>query len=156
MALCFYNGQSNRGNEWWGDWLIRRNVNVKDNIVKYCRRAFKKQYKGMWINPIYFDDKYFGYSEEFFSEVGIELYPKLTDPLKELNKRGFNVPKTRDEWRRYKNFIWEIVQKDIQKNINKGVKPICVVVNGVHFCKNGQFYDKIISVQQVDKLKENC
>lgn len=156
MSYCFYNGVSRRGNQFWGSWVLSDVRSIEDNIVKYCRKAFGKNYKDMWIEPVYFDDKYIHYTEEFFSEVGVELYPKITNLSKALKERGVNPPKTKDEWERYNAVVWEIVHSDISKNIDNSIKPVCVVVKGVRYSKDdNEFYEKIKSVKVVNKLRDN-
>lgn len=153
MAFCYYVGNSGRGNQQWGCWTA--GTNVEDGIVQYCRKAFGKRYRDMWVDPLYFDDKYFRYTEEFFSEVGVRLYPKITNLSKELKRRGIEPPKTKDEWIKYRAIVWEIVHKDIAENINKGVKPVNIVVTGVRYSDNyDNFKERIKSVRKVKSLKE--
>lgn len=158
MALCYYVGTSRRGSQQWGSdfstWTAT--TNVEDEIVQYCRKAFGKRYRDMWIDPLYFDDKYFRYTEKFFSEVGVQLYPKITNLSKELKRRGIEPPKTKDEWIKYRAIVWEIVHKDIAENINKGVKPVDVVVTGIRYSDNrGNFKESIKSVKKVKRLRQS-
>lgn len=118
---------------------------VEDCIVQFCRAAFreKKLYRNMWILPIYYDNKYEKFTDVFFSEVGIELYPKITDLNKELKRRGIIPPKMpknatredeikyKEERNNYRAIVWDIVHKDIVENRRSKVKPVRVVVKGV-------------------------
>lgn len=150
MAHCYFNGISNSGNQKWGRWILT--CNIEDNIVKYCRNAFKNKYRDMWINPVYFDDKYINFTDEFFSEVGVELYPKITNLQKELKSRGFDP---QEDWYNYKSIIWEIVHADIDENIRKGVKPVFLVINGVRYPSEDDFKEqyKSIYVRPKDKIQ---
>jgi hypothetical protein len=121
-----------------------------------CRKAFGKNYKDMWIDPLYFDDKYFRYTEDFFSEVGVYLYPKITDLRKELARRSYSVPPKHDKvaWNEYRHIVWGIIHKDIQENINKGIEPIEVKVKGVRIPDDYDDYiEKITKVERVKHLK---
>ena len=143
---------------------------VEDCIVQFCRDAFreKKLYKNMWILPIYYDNKYEKFTDVFFSEVGIELYPKITDLNKELKKRGIIPPKMpknatredkikyKEEWNNYRAIVWDIVHKDIVENRRSKVKPVRVVVKGVRiltekFDSNGHniVTEKIVGINKV-------
>lgn len=146
MALCFCNGVSRRGNQIWGSWVLSDVRSIEDNIVKYCRKAFGDRYRNMWIEPVYFDDKYIRYTDDFFSEVGVELYPKITNLSKALKECGIKPPKTKEEWEEYSGIVWEIVHSDINKNIAKGVR---------YSKDDDEFYEKIKSVSVVDKLSSN-
>lgn len=119
MAICVYHGKSNRGLEKWGRWQGCNHIEQK--IVGFCRRAFKGYYRNMWIAPIYFDDKYFRFTKDFYSEVGVELYPRRSD----IPKKG----SMGDD--QYKALLWDIAHKDIWANINKGVESRNVVIRGV-------------------------
>ena len=159
MALCFYQGKSNKGYPYWGIWN-RSGISIEDNIIKHCRKAFGKDYKSMWINPIYFDDKYFTHTEKFFSEVGIELYPKTVSISKELKRLGYKFPKPKtkaeleEQREEYKSIVWEIIHKDIDKSIRKGIKPINVTITGVRYKTKKGIHEKITSISVVKKLKE--
>ena len=61
MAHYYYNRTTNRGNEEWSNsrgrcWITD---NASDAIIQYCRKAFGRKYKDMWIDPLYFDDRSF-------------------------------------------------------------------------------------------------
>ncbi len=152
MALCFLEGVSNEGNEIWGRWVISNGCSIDDNIVQYCRKAFGKRYKNLWIDPVCFDDKYFRYTKEFFAKVGVELYPKLTNLKAAFRQARISWPKSCEEWYDYRDFVWEIVQHDIDINKRKGVEPKCVMVSGVRFYEDNKFKEKIISVREVSAL----
>lgn len=143
---------------------------VEDCIVQFCRDAFRKKklYKNMWILPIYYDDKYERFTDVFFSEVGIELYPKITDLNKELKRRGITPPKMsknatredkikyKEEWDKYRAIVWDIVHKDIAENRRSKVKPVSVVVKGVRILtekidSNGHniVTEKIVGINKV-------
>lgn len=155
MSHCYYDGKSRRGNEIWSDsngrgWVVD---NMYDSIVQYCRKAFGSNYKNMWINPVYFDDKYFRHTEDFFSEVGVELYPKLTNVRNALKEAGLsNCSNTSEAVRA---FIHDLAESDIAQNIERGVKPVCVIVTGVRYSdpnKKGEFVEKFTGVRKVRKL----
>lgn len=158
MAYCFYIGISNRGHEMWGNddafWTRLDCVStMEDSIVKHCRKAFGNRYKDMWIDVVYFDDKYYRYTEDFFSEVGVMLYPKITNLKKELIRRGIKSPKTKEEWVDYRRVVYEIAHNDISINKERRVKPINIVVNGVRYSDSkGNFHEKFKSVNKVKKL----
>lgn len=168
MSKCYYNGISNRGNQKWGRWIMNGIDSIEDNIVQYCRKAFNKEYRDMWIDPIYFDDKYFRFTKDFFSEVGVYLYPKITNIRKELKRSGISVPKplrkcknraerekVREEWNEYRSIIWKIIHDDIDKNIQKGIKPINIVITGVRYStKDEKFHEEIKSIKEVQNLDE--
>lgn len=143
---------------------------VEDCIVQFCRDAFRKKklYKNMWILPIYYDDKYEKFTDTFFSEVGIELYPKITDLNKELKRRGITPPKMpknatredkikyKEEWDKYRAIVWDIVHNDIAKNRGLKVEPVKVVVKGVRILtkeidSNGDnvVIEKIVGIDKV-------
>ena len=127
--------------------------NMEDNVVQYCRKAFGKRYRNMWIEPVYIDDKYLDYTEDFFSEAGVCLYPKITNLKNELKRRGINPPKTKDEWENYRSIVWEIVHKDIETSKRNKVKPVNIVFKGVRYSdKNGNFHERIKSVDRVKTL----
>lgn len=151
MSRCYYEGVSNRGNQFWGNWVVQSNI--EDSIVQFCRKAFKDNYKDMWINPVFFDDKYFRFTECFFSEVGVELYPKITNVKKKLSEMGIIEPKTKVDWEEYSAVVWGIIQEDIEKNVRKGVKPICISVRGVRIPKgDGKSYiEKYSGFKKVTK-----
>lgn len=135
---------------------------LDDNVVKFCRLAFEGDYNDMWILPIYYGDKYYRYTDEFFSEVGVLLYPKLTNLAKELKRMGFTPPKKDDKegWKEYRDVVWRIIHEDIDKNIERGVHPIRVVVKGVRYSVGGYgrrtrvFEEEITSVKEVAYLRK--
>lgn len=146
---------------------------VEDSIVQFCRDAFRKKklYKNMWILPIYYDNKYEKFTDVFFSEVGIELYPKITDLNKELKRMGIIPPKMpknatredkikyKEEWNNYRAIVWDIVHKDIAENRRSKVKPVRVVVKGVRILtekidSNGHniIIEKIVGINKVKQF----
>lgn len=149
-------------------------TNIEDELVQYCRKAFKGKYQNMWIDPLYFDGKYLRHTTEFFSEVGTALYPKITNLRDELKRRGYhNLPKplhqcktkeelerVREEWEEYRSVVWDIIHTDIKKSKEKGVKPVFVVVSGIRYQdrkvkdnKKAKYREKITSVQKVEKIE---
>lgn len=94
--------------------------NIEDAVVQFCRTAFKGKYRNLWIDVVRYDKRYLSFVDDFFPEVIVDLYPKLTNVTKELQRRGIEKPKNRLEWEKYKSFVWEIVHGDILKNQAKG------------------------------------
>lgn len=142
MAICYYKRQSSIGEEIWGRWVHEC---LEHMIVSFCRRAFKHKWRNMWIEVVYFDDKYFKHTDEFFSEVGVRLYPKIT----KIPKRPKHYDTT--AWRRY---IYSVAHGDISKSIERGVAPTSVVVKGVRFTdksKKGGFGEKITDITLVKR-----
>lgn len=133
MAYCYYQGESNRGNQIWGSWICS-SENIESNMVRFCRKAFEHRFKNMWIKPIFFEDTYFRYTEEFFKCVGVELYPKLTP-----------IPKHLHNGENYEDIVWRISHDDISKSIADGVVPVMVLINGVRYKHNGDNYSEIIT-----------
>lgn len=155
MSHCYYDRVSRGGNEIWSDsnghgWTVD---NVYDSIIQYCRKAFRGNYKNMWVNPVYFDDKYFSHTESFFSEVGVMLYPKLTNVRNALKEAGLsNYSNTSEEVRA---FIHNLAESDIAQNIERDVKPVYVIVTGIRYSdpnKKGEFIEKFTGVRKVRKL----
>lgn len=145
MAICVYKGVSRKGNPIWGEWVC--NNGIEDSIVQHCRRAFGDKYYNMWIDPVYFDDKYFRWTEQFFGEVGVGLYPKLT----KLPSRGEYADDS--EWR---TAVWRIVRDDIHKSIYKGVKPKLMVIKGIRVPDRdieGSYVEKITGLYRVRRFK---
>lgn len=137
MSRCYYAGNTGKGNTWYGDWVC--SASMPDNLVQFCRKAFGKRWGRFWIDPLYFDDKYMMYTQKFFSEVGCELYPKLT----KLPKRE---PDMSDD--EYRAIVWGIVHDDIVAQRDT-VKPICIIIKGVRW-PNGK--QKVVSVKEVPKV----
>jgi hypothetical protein len=150
---CYYQGTSNRGNEKWGnEYKYWTTSGVEDAIVQMCRRVFNGKYKAYWIDPIYFDDKYFRYTEQSFAEVGIELYPRYTDLQKELRRRGIDT-KNIDK-NRHSEIVWEIVHEDIRKAKNNGVKPVRIVVHTIRKPEFKEDYEILKSIRELKELDE--
>lgn len=138
----------------------------EDNIIQYCRKALGNDYRNMWIDPVYFDDKYLRYTDEFFSEVGIRLYPKRTNIRLKLIELGVSAPKllskcksqaekekVKAEWDKYRSLVWSIIHDDINFAKQHGVKPVNIIVKGVRFStKNKTFLEKITLVRKVEKI----
>ena len=144
---CFYQYTSRRGNEVWGN-LVMSNINIQDNIIKFCRSAFGKRYKNMWIYPVYFDDKYFKYTDKFFSEVGVLLLPKISNVKSEMKRVG--IKSSKDS--RADALIYFLAKKDLDENEKRNVKPKAIVVKGLRFAdksKKNKYINKIISVDEV-------
>lgn len=135
MARCECEGFTNSGRPIWGTWITE---GIEDDIVKFCRKTFGKKYRNMWIQPVYFDDKYFRYTDEFFAEVGVLLYPKISKLPKKTPENEFY----------YRTLVWEIVHKDIDTNIKNGVEPISIIIKGVRYSDNGKYIEKIKSVRR--------
>lgn len=156
MAHYYYNRTTNRGNEEWSNsrgrcWITD---NASDAIIQYCRKAFGRKYKDMWIDPLYFDDRYFRYTESFFSEVGVKLYPKLTNVKDALNKAGLSKHNSNSD--AVRAFIRSLAEGDIDQNIKTGVKPICIIVTGVRYTdpkRKSEFIEKFTGVKRVQRLK---
>ena len=161
MARCYHKNDYWDGEQVWGRHYT--DYRIEDSIVQYCRKAFGRQYRNLWINPIYFDDKYFNFTHRFFSEVGVELYPKITNLQEEMKRCGMKVPKplylckteeereeVKMEWEEYSAFVWEIVHRDIDVNKEKGIKPVSVIVKGVRYPNyDGDFDEEITDVRKV-------
>lgn len=145
MSICTYGGLSRKGNQLWGKWVCTSSV--EDDIVQFCRKAFNKRYRNMWIDPLYFDDKYFRWTGKFFREVGVDLYPKITKLPK--RRKGQDTL----DWRA---LVWETAHNDISTNISSGVNPIRVIVKGVRIpdsnVKDG-YREKITDVCTVGEFK---
>ena len=141
MSRCYYHGTSNRGNELWGNWVCT-GTNIEDAIVQFCRNAFQDSWKQYWIDPLYFDDRYFRHTETFFNEVGVHLYPKLSP----MPKRKSGMSDTE-----YKSLIWNVAHRDIVAQSGK-VEPICIIVRGRRTSDDDE---RIISVKQVNRLPQN-
>lgn len=141
MAICRYERTSSCG-EVWGDWTL--STGIEDAIVKFCRRAFKSKYRGMWIVPIYFDDKYIQHTEKFFSEVGVHLYPRRTDIRAALKEHGIPIPHTDAGWSEVSEFVWRVINSDIDACEREGVEPVGVVVSGLRYWHNRGFRAEVI------------
>ena len=160
MARCEFRGHSNRGRQQWGneDYTWSAYSNIDDNIVQFCRKAMKQKnvsQDSMWIDPVYFDDKYFRWTEHFFSEVGIALYPKITNLREHFKKHNIKWPKNKQDWEKHRTLVWEIVHNDIDTNINKGVKPIYMIITAVRIPdkhNKGNYIEKIISIKKAKHL----
>lgn len=117
---CTFDRMTNRHNEVWGGWIMQ--TNVEDSIVQMARFALQGKYKNYWIDPIYFDDKYIRFRDDFFAEVGIALYPKITKaPAK---SKGMSSEE-------YRALIWKTAHNDIALNDRHGVNPKYVIIKGV-------------------------
>lgn len=124
------------------DGVLKRfdNINgVEDAIVNFCRRAFKNKYGDMWILPIYYDNKYINLTHSTFAEVGVELYPKVSNlynklgtlAIKKKDEEVMNKASVRGRWAAYKEEIHNIIHNDIIECRLQGIKPINAVVNGI-------------------------
>lgn len=157
MILC-YSGISNRGDTIYsnGEYdIVSEDSEVETNIVHFCRKAFKEKYKSYWIDVVWFDDKYFNFTQSFYSEVQVDLYPKITNLRKAFKKAGIKYPTTKEEWEEHNGFVWEIVHKDIQMNIDNLVVPITVRVKGVRIPTDKKDdYGKTIYKEVIKSVKE--
>ena len=80
MAKAYYEYTTDKGSQVWGRWICT-NVDVRSNIINFCRKALGDRYQNYHIDPIYFDDKYYNDTTEFFSEVGVNLYETGSDNI---------------------------------------------------------------------------
>lgn len=137
---CTYQGKSNKGNDKWGNWIFPR-MNIHTDVIRFCRRSFKNKYKDYWIGVVYFDDKYIRYTEDFFAEVGVELYPKIHKVVTPLEGEDMYAATCR------------VANEDISISIDKDVVPICIKVTGVRYSDaSGKFHEVIKSVRRVKSL----
>lgn len=134
---CYFLHYSNRGNEIWGDekqyyWV----VDIEHTAVSFCRKVLKNKYRNKWINIIYFDDKYLKYTNSFFSEICISLYPKYS-----------KIP--RDAYK------WKVIHGDIERAIRNNVTPITLIIRGVRVQDNkilNKYTEKIIGVTRISPI----
>lgn len=167
MSLCVRETNGNNREPYWNGW----DFNVDDAIVQFCRDAFKKQYRSFWIYPVYMDDRYVHYTEDFFKEVGVELLPKLHKlpdcPRRPSGKNPYNHrgqlvnPKCRnlaewDAWRDamelYREEVWKIVWGDYNIHVSRGTSPKLVVVKGVRLPTGDEHF---VSVNEVQKFRDD-
>lgn len=128
MAIAKFKGVTPDGKEVWGDWEVE--VGMKAKLIDFCRNAFLSKYKNMWIYPVYFDDKYFGDTKSFFKEVGVVLYPRITDLNKYFKDIGCEEGATIANMRKYRNEMDRLALKDLKHNGKLGTAPIYVVIKG--------------------------
>lgn len=128
MAKAVFCGITPDGNEKWGTWTVENNI--VQNIIDFCRYSFVSKYKDMWIYPIYFDDRYFKDTQEFFKEVGVVLYPRLTNIEEYFKNIGYTGEVTIRLMREHSEEMRKIAHADLKKNEKLGTKPIYVVIKG--------------------------
>ena len=146
---CYYQGISSTRSQVWESaektWSCP-GISMECNIVHFCRKAFGDKYKNMWIDPIYFDDKYTSKSDWVFSEVGVALYPKSPN----IKPRDAFPNEDKAAYRLY---LYELSHEDIERNIKLGATPIYVVVKGESFLnENKELQNRILSVERVPQI----
>jgi len=137
MGRCVYRGKSSCGNEIWGSNVCA--FDVTDAVIRFCRRGFGMKYRDYWVYPVYFDDMYLRYTSKFYREVGVKLLPKLTQVVR---TQGM----TEDV---YRSLLYSASQKDHDKHMLRGNKPLYCVVKG---SRTPQGVERFVYVSIVDKL----
>ena len=77
MARCFKNGTDEEGRQLWGPHSFGKD-GIERLLLESSDRAIGTQFRDHWIVPIYFDDEWYERLRAY-KEVGVHLYPRLTD-----------------------------------------------------------------------------
>ena len=151
MAYCTFMGRCVDGSDVWGDWMC--SDKMSDELVKFCKDALGDKYRDMWVYPVYFDDAYIQYTEQFFSEVGVILYPRRTSFKEYFETHNITMPTSDEEWAEYRAIAYNIVYSDLFENELEGVSPIYIIIRGERIKKKGE-HEAIEKIRSVERVKE--
>ena len=149
MAIAKFKGVTPDGKEVWGNWEVE--VGMKAKLIDFCRNAFLSKYKNMWIYPVYFDDKYFVDTKSFFKEVGVVLYPRITDLDWYFKDLGCEEGATIENMRKHRAEMDRLALKDLKRNDRIGTAPIYVVVKGN---RRKRIFNCVVKNEYSETIKE--